>query len=68
MLDFRGVHSCLKGLMVWPLRRVMWCRGVQFLEGQQSLTLPHFVPVQGEIFSTPKRLFQFRNIIPTVEV
>ncbi len=27
----------------------MWCRGVQFLEGEQSLTLPHFVPVQGKI-------------------
>jgi len=27
----------------------MWCRGVQFLEGQQSLTLPHSVPFQGNI-------------------
>ena len=34
---------------LWPLRRVMWCRGVQFLEGQQSLTLPHSVPFQGNI-------------------
>ena len=44
-----GLHSGLKDLMIRPLRSMMCCRSMQFLEGQQSLTFPHFVPVQGKI-------------------